>query len=78
MLVSVPSTALATGAAGTAGEVPVRAPGWIELLGELATQLAEESSPVVREHYRHRRLLEALTAATVALGEAHPGGLGRL
>jgi hypothetical protein len=51
---------------------------WLELLGVLADQLEDCTTPLAREHWQHARLLGALQRAADALGAAHPGGLGRI
>ena len=56
---------------------PTDAHGWVAVLGALTRQLGDPASQISREHWQHRRILAALTQATVALDRAHPGGLGR-
>jgi hypothetical protein len=73
-LVLVPVPAEPAGA----DEVPVRSRGWVQLLTQLVAQLDDPSSPVVREHWQHLRLFDALAAALAAVDRAHPGGLNEL
>ncbi len=72
---AVPVAGIATPATPNA---PTNARGWQDLLGQLGAQLADERSPVAREHWQHRRLYGELVRAVTALGHAHPGGLDRL
>jgi hypothetical protein len=58
--------------------VPQCAREWVQLLEQLAVQLGDESSPVAREHWHHRRLHDQLSRMHVLLAAAHPGGLERL
>jgi hypothetical protein len=51
---------------------------WIQLLDMLAEQLHDDTSPVAREHWQHRKVLAALHRAAGALDVAHPGGLDRV
>jgi hypothetical protein len=47
------------------------------MLAELTGQLADPATATGREHWQHRRILQALADATEALHRAHPGGLHR-
>uniref|UniRef100_UPI003F49644F hypothetical protein n=1 Tax=Actinokineospora sp. CA-119265 TaxID=3239890 RepID=UPI003F49644F len=62
----------------TAPPTPRTAAQWTVMLHALTAQLADETSPMAREHWRHRHLYAALLDAFDALGRAHPGGLDRL
>jgi hypothetical protein len=57
---------------------PGHAREWVRVLGELAAQLGDERHPMVREHWHHRGVYDALVLALRALDQAHPGGLDRL
>jgi hypothetical protein len=51
---------------------------WVELLGELGAQLADDRSPVAREHWQHRRLYDSLVCGDGVGGRAHLCGSDRL
>lgn len=57
---------------------PTGAHGWASVLGELTRQLTDPASETSREHWQHRRILTALTQATVAIDRARPGGIDRI
>lgn len=77
-IVEIPAPPPPVPAPPPAAAVPSRGREWTELLDTLRTQLADDRSLVVREHWQHRRLYDALVLAVVDLGRAHPGGLERL
>jgi hypothetical protein len=75
-LAPTPPAPVAAGAASRG--VPTRAREWVRLLEQLADQLGDESSPMAREHWDHRRLHSQLERVLVQLAKAHPGGLEHL
>lgn len=48
---------------------------WVTVLDALAEQLRTPTSATAAQHWQHRRVEAALTAAWQALDAAHPGGL---
>jgi hypothetical protein len=64
--------------APAAPAAPVRARGWVAVLGELERQLGDPAHPLACQNWDHSRLYKALLHAVTALGQAHPGGLDQL
>lgn len=56
--------------------LPMTAADWCAMLGHLTGQL--RGGQLGREHWHHRKVLDALSVVLNALDAAHPGGLDRL
>ena len=78
---AAPTEAARNGAPASAAAVPAtsaapaEARGWVGLLNELAAQLNDPDSDLVRRPWEHIGLYDGLGRALAALDSATPGGL---
>jgi hypothetical protein len=69
------STTPTAPASTTPTAAPTDARGWLGLLNELAAQLSDPESDLVRRPWEHVRVYDGLGRALAALDTATPGGL---